>query len=383
MVTSGPEAGWYRDPSGRHDHRWWDGTTWTPYVLTLGLRSVDYGDPDDSGAADTEEADLPDAGAPDAETPDPEVPEPEVPVATATSRPLAAWVVVFVGAALLVVGALLPWGEATSKTASFSSDGIDGNGAITLVAAVVLVLLFVVVQRTTTAAWLVIATAVVAGAIGVRDAVDLSDKAARLVDQGPPGVSANVGIGVWVTIAGAVIALVGGIMALAMSSRGIGSRTALTSERRTQVDGATSSSPYFDQSSGFGSVYSPITVPSTASTCTRPRMVGGASALYSRMRHTGRERRPCHASCALGVPDREADRARRDRAALRSGRSRAATRTRSGTRRRARARSPQPADRRSTTVRSRPGTGARGRGTSWPGCAAGSSAGRDTGRRSR
>ena len=129
---------------------------------------------------------------------------------------------VFVGAALLVVGALLPWAEATSKTASFSSDGIDGNGAITLVAAVVLVLLFVVVQRTTTAAWLVIATAVVAGAIGVRDAVDLSDKAARLVDQGPPGVSANVGIGVWVTIAGAVIALVGGIMALVMSSRGSG-----------------------------------------------------------------------------------------------------------------------------------------------------------------
>src|SRR5215212_3741582 len=46
------------------------------------------------------------------------------------------------------------------------------------------------------------------------------------------------------------------------------------------------SSPYFDQSSGFGSVYSPMTLPSTASICTRPRIVGGSSALYRRMRHT-------------------------------------------------------------------------------------------------
>jgi hypothetical protein len=222
MMTSGPEAGWYRDPSGRHDHRWWDGTTWTPHVMTLALRSVDYGDPDEPGAVDADHSDAPDSEVPDSDAPDPEEADPEVAVAVARARPLAAWAVVFVGAALLVVGALLPWGEATSKTASFSSDGIDGNGAITLIAAIVLVLVVLVVQRPTTAGWLVIVTAAVAGAIGVRDAVDLSDKAARLVDQGPPGVSANVGIGVWVTIAGAVIALVGGIMALTMSPRGAG-----------------------------------------------------------------------------------------------------------------------------------------------------------------
>ena len=191
MMTSGPEAGWYRDPSGRHEHRWWDGASWTPYVLTLGLRSVDYGDPDGSGTAGADQAEAPNSEAPNSEVPDSDAPDPESPAAdavgpVASSRPLAAWVVVFVGAALLVVGALLPWGEATSKTASFSSDGIDGNGVITIIAAVVLVLVVLVVQRPTTAAWLVIATAVVAGAIGVRDAVDLSDKAARLVDQGPP-----------------------------------------------------------------------------------------------------------------------------------------------------------------------------------------------------
>jgi hypothetical protein len=191
--------------------------------MTLGLRSDDYGDPDDgSDASDADGADqAPAVGTTSAE-PSPDDVDDAADSAAATTappRPIAAWVVVFVGAVLLVVGALLPWGEATSPTASFSSDGIDGNGAITLIAAVVLVIVFLVVQRASTAAWLVIATAVVAGAIGVRDASDLSDKASRLVDQGPPGVTAEVGVGVWVTIAGAVIALVGGIMALAMSSR--------------------------------------------------------------------------------------------------------------------------------------------------------------------
>jgi hypothetical protein len=55
------------------------------------------------------------------------------------------------------------------------------------------------------------------------------------------------------------------------------------SSAETQVgrdeDPAVWSRPYFDQSSGFGSVYSPITVPSTASICTNPRIVGGDSAL--------------------------------------------------------------------------------------------------------
>jgi hypothetical protein len=49
-----------------------------------------------------------------------------------------------------------------------------------------------------------------------------------------------------------------------------------------QVDGSQvvgASSPNADQSSGFGSVYSPSTCPSTPSSSTRPRIVGGSSAL--------------------------------------------------------------------------------------------------------
>lgn len=29
---SGIEAGWHPDPTGRHQHRWWNGSAWTDQV---------------------------------------------------------------------------------------------------------------------------------------------------------------------------------------------------------------------------------------------------------------------------------------------------------------------------------------------------------------
>jgi hypothetical protein len=37
---SGP-AGWLADPTGRHQHRYWDGTNWTDDVADRGATSVD------------------------------------------------------------------------------------------------------------------------------------------------------------------------------------------------------------------------------------------------------------------------------------------------------------------------------------------------------
>jgi hypothetical protein len=34
-------AGWYADPAGRHEHRWWDGATWTDHVADGGVAEVD------------------------------------------------------------------------------------------------------------------------------------------------------------------------------------------------------------------------------------------------------------------------------------------------------------------------------------------------------
>jgi hypothetical protein len=211
MSTSRPAAGWYRDPSGRYEHRWWSGTEWTPHVMTLGMRSTDDGR--EAAAVSPAEAD-PVRPA----TPQPE--EEEEAAASGPRRwPVVVWVLALAGAGLLVLGAVLPWAEAESATTSFSADGIDGNGAITIVTAVVIVLSLVVVQRRTLAAGLVIGTAAIAGAVGVHDAIDISRKADNLMDHGTPGVSAGVGIGVWVTLVAAAIALVGGMIALAVALR--------------------------------------------------------------------------------------------------------------------------------------------------------------------
>ena len=34
-------AGWYPDPAGRHEGRWWDGTQWSPTVHDRGVQATD------------------------------------------------------------------------------------------------------------------------------------------------------------------------------------------------------------------------------------------------------------------------------------------------------------------------------------------------------
>ncbi len=33
--------GWFPDPTGRHDHRWWDGAAWTAHVADGGVAALD------------------------------------------------------------------------------------------------------------------------------------------------------------------------------------------------------------------------------------------------------------------------------------------------------------------------------------------------------
>jgi hypothetical protein len=40
-VPSLAAAGWYPDPRGRHDHRYWDGATWTAHVADAGVADTD------------------------------------------------------------------------------------------------------------------------------------------------------------------------------------------------------------------------------------------------------------------------------------------------------------------------------------------------------
>ena len=36
-----PPAGWFADPGGRHEHRYWDGASWTDHVADRGIAGVD------------------------------------------------------------------------------------------------------------------------------------------------------------------------------------------------------------------------------------------------------------------------------------------------------------------------------------------------------
>ncbi len=38
---AGPPPGWYGDPSGRHQQRYWDGATWTDHVVSNNVQSID------------------------------------------------------------------------------------------------------------------------------------------------------------------------------------------------------------------------------------------------------------------------------------------------------------------------------------------------------
>lgn len=49
-MTTTP-ANWYPDPSGRHEHRYWDGSAWTEHVSNQGVASVDpVGDAQPAGS---------------------------------------------------------------------------------------------------------------------------------------------------------------------------------------------------------------------------------------------------------------------------------------------------------------------------------------------
>jgi hypothetical protein len=43
MTSSVRTPGWFPDPAGRHEHRWWDGERWTVQVADHGVTSVDHG----------------------------------------------------------------------------------------------------------------------------------------------------------------------------------------------------------------------------------------------------------------------------------------------------------------------------------------------------
>jgi hypothetical protein len=204
MDASTP-AGWVRDPFDRFQYRYWDGEQWTAHVSTDGKSEVDP-----LGVAESQPGVAPSM---------PGV-SPARPVVRfgAMTWPTVVRVLVFGGAAGLVIGALLPWVKATAGIFSVTKNGIDGDGVLTLVLAVGIALLFGLLRPTQGAAVTTIVLGGLAAVIAGVDIGDVTQKARDLVNQGS-GVQATVGVGLWITAVAAVVVIVGGVLALVDARR--------------------------------------------------------------------------------------------------------------------------------------------------------------------
>ncbi len=116
------------------------------------------------------------------------------------------------GAAVVAaVGSVLPWASAQSGLGSFSIAGTDGDGVLTLwLAVLVAVLAFPLATGFRRRRPLALLGALVLVALSAYDLVNMSN---RLIDASSESTRASVGYGLWILVAGAVVA----VLALAVS----------------------------------------------------------------------------------------------------------------------------------------------------------------------
>jgi hypothetical protein len=209
MSISAPVAGWYRDPTGRHELRYWDGAMWTTAVRTDGARQLD--------------PDLrpPSAPVPAATHRPAEAGRAATRAATRPRSPMVAGTLTLGGAALIALGSALPWAEAQVGSHAVSKSGIDGDGTITIALAAFVVACFVALPKSRRLGVLVAVFAAAAGAVALHNIIDVSQKADDLAKTSTAAapVSAGVGIGSWITLGAAVITFVGGLALVAAAPK--------------------------------------------------------------------------------------------------------------------------------------------------------------------
>jgi hypothetical protein len=190
-MAVGQEPGWYADPWQQASHRWWNGQQWTSDVRT-----------------------QPAAGP---ATPPPIVASAQGTAAAAVSgSPVVPWLF-FGGAAAVVVGSLLPWAEVTAPfIGTVTKSGTDGDGVLTLIGALVIAGLGFLAFGSRRSRGAIIGSLVVAGLIALVAVVDMVDVSSRIADVEDQdlAVSASIGIGLWVVLLGAGVAIVGCVLRL-------------------------------------------------------------------------------------------------------------------------------------------------------------------------
>jgi hypothetical protein len=146
------------------------------------------------------------------------------------SRKIGATLMI-VGAAALVVGSFLPWISAAAPfigTVNFA--GTEGDGKITLVLGIVgLVLgLICLSNPQKTLLWIAGVMGLVGVAVAGYDAGNISNKLGDATASSNGLLTATVGIGLWLSIAGGVVLIVGVLMSMNMHDAAPNSSTQLS-----------------------------------------------------------------------------------------------------------------------------------------------------------
>jgi hypothetical protein len=142
---------------------------------------------------------------------------PSVPTAPAQRAGLngpSLWTLI--GGAALILGSFLPWAKAISIFGTIEVSGFDGgDGKLTAVVGGIIVLLIVATMQTRgrQVFGVTLALAVIGGAIAMYDWVNVNSKVNE-ANSSDAAFRAQVGIGIYLCIAGAVMTLCASIAAL-------------------------------------------------------------------------------------------------------------------------------------------------------------------------
>lgn len=129
------------------------------------------------------------------------------------SRTLAVQGMMGIGAAALIGGALLPWVTASAGIFSLSKAGYEGDGIFTGAIGVIL-LLGALLGKGKPGARFSVAGAILAVIAGLIGAYDLLNVSAKVAEISAGSVAASVGAGLYVTLLGAILGLVGGLQSV-------------------------------------------------------------------------------------------------------------------------------------------------------------------------
>lgn len=124
---------------------------------------------------------------------------------------IAGRVIAGIGGILVVAGSLLPWSEASNVFRSYSYDGIDGDGEISLVLGILIIVgALIRFNRPGSRALVAVVFGILAFAFGIIEFVTVNDDINE-VQATNPFVEASVGVGIYLIILGGVLGL-GGIL---------------------------------------------------------------------------------------------------------------------------------------------------------------------------